>query len=121
MQHKRHVSSGAGGCGDVSSGERADVKVLAAGSGGGCGDVSGAGADGKVATSMGGRTHLVLVELGEAGDGGDDVGRLVEDGDRGGAQSGAAALEVIKVHQRLVAMVLGEHGHLPRGTKGGMG
>eukprot|EP00966_Prymnesium_polylepis_P276744 6393949-Prymnesium_polylepis.1 len=42
---------------------------------------------------------------------GDDVGRLVEDGHRRGAEARSPGLEVVKIHQGRVAVVLGEHRH----------
>mmetsp|Transcript_29325 Transcript_29325/g.50220 ORF Transcript_29325/g.50220 Transcript_29325/m.50220 type:complete len:387 (+) Transcript_29325:480-1640(+) len=55
--------------------------------------------------------RLVLVELGQTRDRGDNVRRFVEDGDGRGAEAGPPALEVVKVHQSLVAVVLGQDRH----------
>mmetsp|Transcript_35491 Transcript_35491/g.114080 ORF Transcript_35491/g.114080 Transcript_35491/m.114080 type:complete len:280 (+) Transcript_35491:273-1112(+) len=55
--------------------------------------------------------RLVLVKLGEACDGGDDVGLLVEDGDGGGAEARAGALQVVEVHEHLVADVRRQDRH----------
>ena len=51
--------------------------------------------------------------------GGAAAGLLVEDGHRGGAQTGAVALEVVKVHEHRLADVRSQHGHLVVG--GGSG
>jgi hypothetical protein len=51
---------------------------------------------------------LVVVELGKAGDGADNVGRLVHDDDGGSSESGLCVLERVEVHQLVVADVLGQ-------------
>ena len=53
---------------------------------------------------------LVVVELAETGDGADDVGGLVHDDDGGRAETGLRVLEGVKVHELVIADVLGEDG-----------
>ena len=57
---------------------------------------------------------LVVVELGEAGDGADHVGGAIHDDDGGGAEPGLRVLERVEVHELLVARLLGQDGS--RGT-----
>ena len=59
---------------------------------------------------------LVVVELGKAGDGTDNVGGLVHDDDGGGTETRLCILERIEVHELVVADVLGKNGC--RGTTG---
>mmetsp|Transcript_21192 Transcript_21192/g.62619 ORF Transcript_21192/g.62619 Transcript_21192/m.62619 type:complete len:254 (-) Transcript_21192:701-1462(-) len=54
---------------------------------------------------------LVRVELGEAADRSHNVSRLVENRDRRGAQARAHVLEGVKVHEHIVAGLLGHDGH----------
>lgn len=54
--------------------------------------------------------RLVVVELAQAGDGADDVGRLVHDDDGSGTETGLGVLERVEVHELVVADVLGEDG-----------
>jgi len=61
-------------------------------------------------------TALVSVELGESQDGIDDVGLVVHHDDGGGTESASSVLEVVKVHEGLVALLLGQHRH--RGATG---
>lgn len=51
---------------------------------------------------------LVLVELGQTGDGADDVGGLVHDDDGGSTQTGLGVLEGVEVHDLVVADGLGD-------------
>jgi hypothetical protein len=53
---------------------------------------------------------LVVVELAETGDGADDVGGLVHDDDGSRTETGLRVLEGVKVHELVVADVLGEDG-----------
>lgn len=53
---------------------------------------------------------LVLVEAGEAADRADDVGALIHDDDRRGAEAGLAVLQGVEVHELGVAGFLGEDG-----------
>lgn len=53
---------------------------------------------------------LVLVELGQTGDGADDVGGLVHDDDGGGTQTGLGVLEGVEIHDLVVADGLGDDG-----------
>ena len=54
--------------------------------------------------------RFVLVEVGQAADGGDHVDGVVEHGDRGGAEARSAGAEVVELHDGLVAVVLVEDG-----------
>jgi hypothetical protein len=62
---------------------------------------------------------LVVVELCKAGDGADNIGRLVHDDDGGGTETRLRVLESVKVHELVVADVLGKDGS--RGTSGNDG
>ena len=52
---------------------------------------------------------LVLVELGEAENGVDDIGLFVHDDDGGGAETRLASLEVVEVHDGLRAVLVVHH------------
>src|SRR5579859_1122711 len=54
---------------------------------------------------------LVLVEVGEPGDRGDDVAVLVHDDHGGGAEAGLAGGQVVEVHQGDLALFGGDHPH----------
>lgn len=59
-------------------------------------------------------TAFVLVELGKAEDGVDDVGLLVHDDDGSGTETTLHVLECVEVHDNFAADLFGEHWH--RGT-----
>lgn len=53
---------------------------------------------------------LVLVELGQTGDGADDVGGLVHDDNGGSPQTGLGVLEGVEIHDLVIADGLGDDG-----------
>ena len=65
---------------------------------------------GALATRGALATGLMVVELGKAGNGAHDIGRLVHDDDGGGAQAGLRVLEGVEVHELVIAGGLGQDG-----------
>lgn len=65
---------------------------------------------GTLATRGALAARLVMVKLAETGDGADNVGGLVHHDDSGRAETGLRVLEGVKVHELVVADVLGEDG-----------